>query len=180
MTHITLPRDVVEQALEALLSVKNHGWNEDTHTGRALIATLRSRLAQPEQEPVQDDLIPPDSLFVCGQMGANVTRVRLAEPVQEPVSCKTLCELCVKRGYTFCANAVKTTPINTPPQRKPLTEEQINLFINGRGEEEDDDYVEPTGDGFGLTDADLVLIWCALFVESKPPTASRGKHDTTT
>ena len=52
-------------------------------------------------------------------------RAALAEPVQEPVACKTLCELCVKRGYTFCANAVKTTPINTPPQRKPLTEEEI-------------------------------------------------------
>jgi hypothetical protein len=36
-------------------------------------------------------------------------------PVQEPVACKTLCELCIKRGYNFCANAVKTTPIPTPP-----------------------------------------------------------------
>lgn len=41
---------------------------------------------------------------------------------------------------------------------KPLTDEQINLFINGRGDEDDDDYVEPTGDGFGLTDADLVRL----------------------
>lgn len=39
----------------------------------------------------------------------------------EPVACKTLCELCVKRGYFFCANAVKTTPITAPPQRKPHT-----------------------------------------------------------
>ena len=45
-----------------------------------------------------------------------------------------------------------------PAQRKPLTEEQVNLFINGRGDEDDDDYVEPTGDGFGLTDADLVRL----------------------
>jgi hypothetical protein len=37
-----------------------------------------------------------------------------------------------------------------------LTDEEIDLFINGRGDEDDDDYVEPTGDGFGLTDADLV------------------------
>ena len=43
-------------------------------------------------------------------------------------------------------------------QRKPLTDEQVNLFINGRGDEDDDDYVEPTGDGFGLTDADLVRL----------------------
>jgi hypothetical protein len=48
---------------------------------------------------------------------------------QEPVACKTLCELCLKRGYDFCANAAKTTPIPTPPaaaqpaQRQPLTDE---------------------------------------------------------
>jgi hypothetical protein len=39
-----------------------------------------------------------------------------------------------------------------------LTDEQIDLFINGRGDEDDDDYVEPTGDGFGITDADLVKL----------------------
>jgi hypothetical protein len=50
---------------------------------------------------------------------------------QEPVACRTLCELCVKRGYDFCANAAKTTPIiTTPPaaQRQwvGLTEAEIN------------------------------------------------------
>jgi BMFP domain-containing protein YqiC len=39
-----------------------------------------------------------------------------------------------------------------------LTDEQANLLINGRGDEDDDDYVEPTGDGFGLTDEDLVKL----------------------
>ena len=48
--------------------------------------------------------------------------------------------------------------LRKPAQRKPLTNEQVNLFINGRGDEDDDDYVEPTGDGFGLTDADLVRL----------------------
>lgn len=43
-------------------------------------------------------------------------------------------------------------------KQNPLTDEQIDLFINGRGDEGDDDYVEPTGDGFGLTDADLVKL----------------------
>ena len=50
--------------------------------------------------------------------------------------------------------------IDVPPaaQRQwvGLTDEEIDLFVNGRGNEDDDDYVEPTGDGFGLTDADLV------------------------
>lgn len=43
-------------------------------------------LAQPVQEP---DLIPQDKLFVCGQMGANITRVT-AQPEQqaEPAACR--------------------------------------------------------------------------------------------
>jgi len=40
----------------------------------------------------------------------------------------------------------------------PLTQDQIDLIINGCGDEGDDDYVEPTGDGFGLTDEDLVKL----------------------
>jgi len=46
-----------------------------------------------------------------------ITAIKQARsaPLQEPVACRTLCELCVKRGYNFCANAVKTTPIPTPP-----------------------------------------------------------------
>jgi hypothetical protein len=44
---------------------------------------------------------------------------RMAQPEQEPVACRTLCELCIKRGYNFCANAAKTTPITTPPAAQP-------------------------------------------------------------
>jgi hypothetical protein len=44
------------------------------------------------------------------------------------------------------------------PEPVPLTNEQADLLINGRGDEGDDDYVEPTGDGFGLTDEDLVKL----------------------
>jgi hypothetical protein len=39
-----------------------------------------------------------------------------------------------------------------------LTEDEIKLFINGHGDEDDDNYVEPTGDGFGVTDSDLVKL----------------------
>lgn len=43
---------------------------------------------------------------------------------QGRVACKTLCELCVVRGYNMCANTAKTTPIPCPqPQRKPLMDE---------------------------------------------------------
>ena len=47
---------------------------------------------------------------------------------QEPVACKSLCELCVKRGYNSCANAAQTTPIPSPQPSKPwvgLTDEEI-------------------------------------------------------
>lgn len=52
---------------------------------------------------------------------------------QEPVACKTLCELCVKRGYHFCANAAQTTPIPSPPASKPwvvLTDDEIEELAN--------------------------------------------------
>lgn len=52
-----------------------------------------------------------------------------AQPVREP--CKTLCELCVKRGHSGCANTAQTTPIVVAqPVQKPLTYEQIQqLYI---------------------------------------------------
>jgi len=40
----------------------------------------------------------------------------------------------------------------------PLTKNQIDLLINGRGDEGDDDYVEPTGDGFGVREQDLITL----------------------
>jgi hypothetical protein len=64
--------------------------------------------------------------------------------------------------------AAQPAPVKTYHDGKPwpvapkpwvgLTDEEIDLFINGRGDEDDDNYVEPTGDGFGLTDADLVTL----------------------
>ena len=50
----------------------------------------------------------------------------LAAPVQEPVACKKLCELCVKRGYDFCANAAKTTPITSTPPAQPAPVQPVS------------------------------------------------------
>jgi hypothetical protein len=80
MTKITIYRAIVEQALEYMKSI---GEMDMYPADWAIVGRLEAALAEPVQEPVQDDLIPPDLLFVCGQMGANVTRVRLAGPVQE-------------------------------------------------------------------------------------------------
>lgn len=81
-------------------------------------------LVQPEQEPVackhewfRTGAMEPRECR-CIKCGAwNTTPPQRTE--QEPVACKPLCELCVKRGYTFCANAVKTTPIYTSPPQRP-------------------------------------------------------------
>ena len=80
----------------------------------------------------------------------------LAEKLEDPESA---------HGYRLVANnaadelrRLQQENEQLKAQRKPLTDEQVNLFINGRGDEGDDDYVEPTGDGFGLTDADLVRL----------------------
>ena len=50
MTAITLPRAVVEQALEALEGIQ---WPGSPSFVKAAITALRERLTQPEQEPVQ-------------------------------------------------------------------------------------------------------------------------------
>ena len=56
----------------------------------------------------------------------------LAQPEQEPVACKTLCELCVKRGYTFCANAVKVTPITAPPQPEQDIVQRLSALVRAQ------------------------------------------------
>jgi hypothetical protein len=72
-------------------------------------------------------------------------------------------------GYTYTTQpAPQPVPVKTYHDGKPwpvapkpwvgLTDAEIDLFINGRGDEDDDNYVEPTGDGFGLTDADLLTL----------------------
>jgi hypothetical protein len=90
----------------------------------------------------------------------------LAAPVQEPVAVVgedkygPFVDWLGDKSSFYELNPVGTKFYTTPPaeQRKPLTDEQVNLFINGRGDEHDEDYVEATGDGYGLTDADLVKL----------------------
>jgi len=74
-------RETMQQALEALLDLQSLD-SQDVWLDRwsDAITALREALAQPEP-----DLIPQDQLFVCGQMGANITRVT-AQPEQEPVA----------------------------------------------------------------------------------------------
>lgn len=61
-----------------------------------------------------------------------------ASPVQpsQAQACKPLCELCVKRGYDFCANVAKTTPLPVvqPSQAGELSDtEALNFMELDRG-----------------------------------------------
>jgi hypothetical protein len=94
----------------------------------------------------------------------------LAEPQQEPVAWADALFDAIKHGdedhQNWLQEKLKSWVIVNPPPTPPaaqrpwvgLTDEQIDLFINGRGDEDDDDYVEPTGDGYGLTDSDLMKL----------------------
>ena len=113
--------------------------------------------AQQEQKPValrealrEAAAAALTSVYVCGRVWSAWHIGTMTEDDFSPASeCDWLLDEIV--------HAVATAAPQ-PAQRKPLTDEQVNLFINGRGDEDDDDYVEPTGDGFGLTDADLVRL----------------------
>jgi hypothetical protein len=85
-------------------------------------------------------------------------RQALEQPADEPVAYMSRNS---HGGYSFCLSPQffdNPEPLYTRPQPSAwveLTDEEIDLLINGRGDEDDDDYVEPTGDGLGVTDADL-------------------------
>lgn len=77
-------RAVMQQALEALREFGYHGssprWERTANA-------LKTALEQPEP-----DLIPQDQLFVCGQMGANITRVTAQpEPMVDCPRCGHVC-----------------------------------------------------------------------------------------
>tara|TARA_R110000868_G_scaffold182047_1_gene423029 strand:- start:510 stop:833 length:324 start_codon:yes stop_codon:yes gene_type:complete len=42
------------------------------------------------------------------------------------------------------------------PERKPLTDADIKLVMDGRGEEGDDDYIKPAFDPYGISEGDLI------------------------
>ena len=90
-------RQALEIALEALLKTQNEGFNLPGSSIREAITAIKEALAQPEQEPVAtlDDL-----------------EQEIYENTRQFVS-RDVMEWMLKRYYT------------TPPQRKPLTDEQI-------------------------------------------------------
>jgi hypothetical protein len=77
---------------------------------------------------------------------------------QRAVVQQVLDALFARHPFTYSEEIAALRQLLEQPETVPLTDEQADLLINGRGDEDDDDYVEPTGDGYGLTDADLVKL----------------------
>jgi hypothetical protein len=133
-------RVVVQQALDALEVV----WRE-----HKAIDGLRQLL---EQEPVLQE-IEQYRMQMAGISTAALGYWKEDDgihPDYDTPALRDVAKLYAKYAATY------TTPPAQPAV--PLTDKQADLLINGRGDEGDDDYVEPTGDGFGLTDEDLVKL----------------------
>jgi len=80
--------------------------NGDDETHRALIAAADA-LERLSAAPAVPDLIPPDALFVCGQMGADVVRVRV-EDAAPAVNCEWT--NCPRRVGDVCCNDRPAAP----------------------------------------------------------------------
>jgi hypothetical protein len=128
--------------------------------------------------------IDPASIYAEPKIGCVNHDCDQCKAVQEPVAwgiiasnTGRICQVELDADEVEGHNPKHIVPLYTAPQPVPvktyndgkpwpvapkpwvgLTDEEIDLFINGRGDEDDDNYVEPTGDGFGLTDADLMTL----------------------
>jgi hypothetical protein len=123
-------RALVQMALDVMTDKGQMSPNEYKETKNDVIAGFRELLGRPA----------PIISLQCAHCQSTIEGLET-----QVVALRTILE--TERGFAQQERA--TTP---------LTKNQIDLLINGRGDEGDDDYVEPTGDGFGLTDADLVKL----------------------
>lgn len=114
---------------------------------------LRERLAQPERHELQTKgEHPAPCARHCEANAFQIViknlQAQLAQPEQDPVfDCPRCGHCCPQRTWVG------------------LTEEQIKLVMDGRGEEDDDDYVKPAFDQFGISEDDLMNF--ALAIEAK-------------
>ena len=96
------------------------------------------------------------------------------QPAQQqgPVDCKSLCELCMKRGYSFCANAAQTTPIPVPqPAQQQKESEAVRAaWMAGytEGEREAFEFTSPPASK-PLTDEQIEREWQFLHDEEGNP-----------
>jgi hypothetical protein len=151
-------RAVVQQALEAIneeLAVDMTDMDAVDQAAEMLCkvsTALRQLLEQPE--PVQEPKFAP--YWAVTDMKGKHIKVNTDTQRLEIYEEKCWARANVRSNTKAMLVYITKTPPAQPAV--PLTDEQVNLLINGKGDEGDDDYVEPTGDGFGLTDEDLVKL----------------------
>ena len=75
--------------------------------------------ATPKAQPAQRTGGCP----TCGYCAATGEKI-VAQPVAAQ-ACNPLCELCVKRGYNFCANVAQTTPLPMLQSTQPAKTKQL-------------------------------------------------------
>lgn len=152
-----LQREALQMCLEYI--------EEDAHERRHVRWKIQEALAAPVQSGLDADCIAS----VVSQRYTTLPAAAQQEPVahlwQHSQTGRTRI---VMPGGIITADATwfvvgplvlgNTTPPAAQRQWVGLTDGEIDLFINGRGDEDDDDYVEPTGDGYGLTDSDLMKL----------------------
>ena len=132
-----------EHYSEAQLDLVEMGWNYGYDAGRAVEQALDKKAENARELGLDYDVksdhrlmdMPAQQLIhckhrrenngVCPHHNLHCGWPKCNEPEQpaqqEPVACKTLCELCAKRGYSGCANAAQITPIPSPPaQQEPV------------------------------------------------------------
>ena len=121
MTTITLPRAVVEQALGALESV----YGDSCDALHALRAALAQQ-AEPVQEPVEPVAWSGYDLDGMVEAFSRVIEARYqrANPFQNPIDMDAQMALRILRGFIPAMKAYAV-----PPQRKPLTEGEIDGLV---------------------------------------------------
>ncbi len=112
---MTTLQEASTKALDALRKAMQG--NLDFDVALEAFEALRTALAQQgEQQPVCHGCgIPAGDVHMStcqsGKWPSRVSNGDTAAPAPQAQECKPLCELCVKRGYAFCANVAQTTPI---------------------------------------------------------------------
>jgi hypothetical protein len=119
MTHITIEKEKLESVLEALESYSKSAYIKQAYpkrwvNGNKAITAIEEALAQPKQKPVAWKLVP-------------------IEPTREMLEAMDECSIegYDERLYAGHAASVYMAALNeapTPPQRKPLTDEEYSAF----------------------------------------------------
>ena len=104
------------------------------------------RITADRRIEVNDDV----TVTEAAQTVLEALQTLLEQPEQEPQPCPT----CEALARTVMMD--QTSHDTAPPQRKPLTDADIKLVMNGRGEEGDDAYIKPAFDPYGISEDALL------------------------